>query len=68
MVWSILSDEESESADYSLCQTEFYTSKPFSTKMYTVPIKYETELREKYLKETGLYIITTKIISYPYLS
>lgn len=61
MVWSILSDKERESADSSVGRTDFYTSRPFSRKMCTVPIKYETELREKYKKETGLYIITTKI-------
>lgn len=70
MVWSILSDEERESANSSVHRTEFYASKPFSTKICTVPnyFKFETELREEYKKETGLYIITTKIISYSYLS
>lgn len=70
MVWSILSDEEKESTDPSICRTEFHALRPFSTKMCTVPnnFKFETKLREKFKKETGLYIITTKIISYSYLS
>jgi len=69
-VWSVLSDEERESAESVICRTEFYESRPFSTKKYTIPncFKFETELREKYKKETGLYIITKRIISYSYLS
>ncbi|XP_027844129.2 denticleless protein homolog B isoform X1 [Aphis gossypii] len=54
MVWSVLSDEERESTDPTICRTEFHALRPFSTKISTVPndFKFETELREKYKKET----------------
>lgn len=53
-VWSLLSDDERKSAEYAICRTEFYESRPFSKKMYTIPncFKFDTELREKYKKET----------------
>jgi len=68
IVWSILTHKQRESEVSSICRTSLYKSKFFSTKICTVPIKFETELQEKYKKETGFYTFKTKIIFYLKLS
>jgi len=62
MVWSILTYEQKLSEESSFCPTSMYKSKKSSVKMCTVPIKFDTKLKEKYKKETGLYIFKTKLI------
>lgn len=64
MVWSILTHEQKQSSESSIYPTSLYKSKKSSVKMCTVPIKFDTELKEKYKRETGLYIFKTKFISY----
>jgi len=64
MVWSILTHEQKISEESSICPTSLFKSKKSSVKMCTVPIKFDTELKEKYRKETGLYIFKTKFVSY----
>jgi len=51
-LWSVLTLQQRRFADSSVDRTSSY--KPFSTKISTVPIKFDTELREKFKKETGL--------------
>ncbi|XP_025200533.1 denticleless protein homolog B [Melanaphis sacchari] len=52
IVWSILTEEERNSVDTSFHQTKWYPPKTLSTKISTIPIKFKTELKEKYKKET----------------
>ncbi|XP_008188066.2 protein lethal(2)denticleless isoform X1 [Acyrthosiphon pisum] len=52
MVWSILTHEQKISEVSSICPTSLYKSRKSSVKMCTVPIKFDTELKEKYKKET----------------
>ncbi|XP_026818722.1 denticleless protein homolog B [Rhopalosiphum maidis] len=51
-MWSILTLEQRKSEQSSFHRTSSYTPKSFSTKISTVPIKFETELGEKFKKET----------------
>ncbi|KAL4135193.1 hypothetical protein QTP88_006833 [Uroleucon formosanum] len=52
MVWSILTHEQKQSSESSIYPTSLYKSKKSSVKMCTVPIKFDTELKEKYKRET----------------
>lgn len=54
MLWSVLPGEKKEDIDYKVSKTEFYNSRSYFKNYYTVPIKFDVELKEKYKIETGL--------------
>lgn len=53
MVWSLLTKKEINSLEVNIFRTSSYKPKSLTSKMHTVPIKFELELAEKLKNETG---------------
>lgn len=53
MLWSVLPDEQKEDIDLKMSKTQFCNSRSYFKNYYTVPIKFDVELKEKYKIETG---------------
>lgn len=53
MIWSILSEQETNPCMLKFSRTESFRSIPYPRKNRTVPIRFKAELKKKYMKETG---------------
>lgn len=53
MIWSILTEKEREPNMLRFSRTESFRTRPYPKRNYTAPIRFKTELKTKYMKETG---------------